>query len=56
MKTQKIGALVVVELKKLYRDPMTLAVIAAHAGRADPDLLPGSEQVSDPMTTIPSRG
>ena len=27
MKTQKIGALVVVELKKLYRDPMTLSVL-----------------------------
>jgi ABC-2 type transport system permease protein len=27
MKMQKIGALVVVELKKLYRDPITLAVL-----------------------------
>jgi ABC-2 type transport system permease protein len=27
MNTQKIGALVVVELKKLYRDPMSLAVL-----------------------------
>jgi ABC-2 type transport system permease protein len=27
MKLQKIGALVVVELKKLYRDPMSLAVL-----------------------------
>jgi len=27
MNTQKIGALVVVELKKLYRDPMSLAVM-----------------------------
>jgi ABC-2 type transport system permease protein len=27
MKMQKIGALVVVELKKLYRDPVTLAVL-----------------------------
>jgi ABC-2 type transport system permease protein len=27
MNSQKIGALVVVELKKLYRDPMTLAVL-----------------------------
>jgi oleandomycin transport system permease protein len=27
MKTQKIGALVVVELKKLYRDPMNLVVM-----------------------------
>jgi ABC-2 type transport system permease protein len=27
MKTQRIGALVTVELKKVYRDPMTLAVL-----------------------------
>ena len=27
METRKIGALVVVELKKLYRDPMNLAVM-----------------------------